>query len=45
MRDGGRALRSSVLDHGYVDLVETWGDDESIIEAICDGIDEEGDTT
>ena len=22
-----------VLDHGYVDLVETWGSDESIVEA------------
>lgn len=27
------ATRASVLDHGYVELVETWGSDERIIEA------------
>lgn len=26
-------MRSKVLDHGYVELVETWGSDERIVEA------------
>ncbi len=26
-------MRSAVLDHGYVDLIESWGSDERIVEA------------
>lgn len=32
-RDASDAGGSSVLDHGYVKLIETWGSDEGIVEA------------
>jgi len=32
-RAGAAAMKKEVLDHGYLQLVETWGSDERIIEA------------
>ena len=32
-KKGGASMRISVLDHGYVALVESWGSDERVVEA------------